>query len=81
MKKSIYEGINFILVMKKPTIECSRCKFRIEGNDPDYDERKKRHVEGRHTAHKTKSERDGSIISKGGMGNLDIGKVKWITVW
>lgn len=64
--------------MIKPTVKCSRCEFEVEGNDTLYNERKKRHVEGRHTRHETKSERDGSIITKGGMGNLDIGNVSWI---
>lgn len=60
--------------------KCSRCGH-ICIADKLQIERMKRHVAGRHTIHKTISERDGSIITKGGIGNLDIGKVIWITLW
>ena len=68
------------MVMKQD-VKCSRCGFIVHGDDPLYDNRKKRHVEGRHTPHKTISERDGKIIQGNGMGNIDIGKVNWITIW
>lgn len=62
-------------------VECSRCGFKVYGTSDNYHIRKKRHVEGRHTAHKVISERDGLPVYGYGMGNLDIGKVDWITVW
>ena len=65
----------------KLTVECSRCGDKFSNDDPLFEERKKRHVEGRHTQHHVISERDGSPIYGHGMGNLDIGEVKWITVW
>ena len=64
--------------MKKPTVECSRCHFRVEGDDPNYEDEKKKHVYHKHTEHTLISERDGS---KKVIRNLDIGEVKWITVW
>jgi len=64
----------------KPDVKCSRCGFVVCGNDKLYDARKKRHT-NRHTKHILTSERDGRIIKGYGMGNLDIGEVKWITIW
>lgn len=61
-------------------IKCSRCGFVIHGNDLLYENRKKRHV-GWHSLHTTKSQRDGSIVNKAGKGYVDIGEVKWITIW
>jgi len=58
--------------------ECSRCGYIVH-TDKDQQNRMKRHVEGRHTKHKTISERDGTEIK--GFTNLDIGPVKWITCW
>ena len=61
--------------------ECSLCGFIVDTEDTLVDIRKKRHADGRHTRHKTKSERDGSILNKAGMGNITIGKVKWVRIW
>jgi len=61
--------------------ECSRCGDKFDDTDPLFNEKKKRHVEGRHTEHTVKSERDGHVIYNHGMGNIDIGEVKWVRVW
>jgi len=66
----------------KVTVSCSRCGDEFSNDDPLFEERKKRHVEGRHTEHTTKGERPyQGILHQHGMGNLDIGIVKWITCW
>lgn len=65
----------------KITVSCSRCGDEFSNDDPLFEERKKRHVEGRHTKHNVISERDGLPVHNHGMGNIDIGKVDWITVW
>lgn len=68
----------------KPDVKCSRCGFVVHGDDKNYDERKKRHVQGRHTRHITQNERYPDTDPKemnGGLGGLDIGKVNWITIW
>ena len=59
-------------------LECSRCGFIAKSGD-DQQIRMDRHTAGRHTPHKTKSQRDGSIIK--GFTNLDIGKVSWYVLW
>lgn len=73
----------------KVTVECSRCGAEFSTHDSDgainlsFEYQKKRHVEGRHTAHTIKGERpqhNGQLFSKA-MGGLDIGPVTWITVW
>ena len=61
--------------------ECSRCGFTVDDTDIDFENRKSRHVEGRHTEHKVISERDGKPVYNHGMGNIDIGEIKWIRVW
>lgn len=67
----------------KPDIKCRRCGYVVYGKETQiiYDAQKKRHVLGRHTEHQVISERDGKAIHGHGMGNLDIGKVVWDTVW
>jgi len=71
----------------KLTVVCSRCGDQFSNCNTDdtinllFEDQKKRHVEGRHTKHKVISERDGLPVYNHGIGNLDIGPVKWITVW
>jgi len=61
--------------------ECSRCGFRVSDDDLHFEDRKRRHVEGRHTEHIVISERDKLPVYGHGMGNIDIGEVKWVRVW
>ena len=57
---------------------CSRCKQEIPEDDQSL--RWVRHFTGRHKKHTTKSERDGSLSDKGGMGNLDYGYAELIPI-
>jgi len=67
----------------KPDVKCSRCGFVVYGKDKLYDERKKRHTM-RHTRKKVVNERYPDTQAKeinGGLGGLDYGEVKWVTIW
>ncbi len=62
--------------------KCTKCLQEFDKEDPLFDIRVSRHIQGRHTHHYVKGQRpyQGNLMSKSMMGGMVIGNAEFVRV-